>query len=88
MRGLALVTKIGSRTAHLAQLAIDPDWRRRGLAAALVGEAAALAAAAGCEQMTLLVAESNRVARLLYLSMGFVERAIFTAARREVNPCG
>lgn len=69
---LALVTLVAPATAHLAQLAVRPDARRRGVAKALVEDVAASAAAAGCQHITLLVAASNAPARRLYDSLGFV----------------
>jgi ribosomal protein S18 acetylase RimI-like enzyme len=48
----------------------------------LLKDAAALAAAAGHEEITLLVGESNRAARRLYDRLGFKPRASFVAARR------
>lgn len=82
LRALALMTTIGPRTAHLAQLVVHPNERGRGLAAQLLQEAAALAASAGHEEMTLLVGESNLAARRLYDGLGFAPRATFVAARR------
>lgn len=82
LRALALMTTIGPRTAHLAQMVVHPDERGRGMAAQLVKEAAARAAASGREEMTLLVGESNHAARRLYERLGFTPRASFVAARR------
>jgi GNAT superfamily N-acetyltransferase len=55
MRAVALVTELAAETSHLAQLAVHPDCRGRGIAAALVGDALASAAAAGRAALTLLV---------------------------------
>ena len=81
LQALALVTSIAPETAHLAQLAVRPDCRGRGLASTLLHEAMAAAAKAGKETMTLLVGERNTAARKLYGSFGFVERGSFVAAR-------
>lgn len=75
MRGLALMTRVAPATAHLAQLAVRPDSRRWGLATRLVQEAAALSHAAGCRELTLLVAAANESARRLYESLGFIEKS-------------
>jgi ribosomal protein S18 acetylase RimI-like enzyme len=72
LRGLALVTFMPPSTAHLAQLAIRPDCQRQGLATRLVREVQALADANGRQELTLLVADSNRPARCLYESLGFL----------------
>jgi ribosomal protein S18 acetylase RimI-like enzyme len=71
LRALALITLLAPATAHLAQLAVHPALRRTGVARTMVGEVAAAAAAAGCDRLTLLVAEGNDPARRLYESLGF-----------------
>jgi ribosomal protein S18 acetylase RimI-like enzyme len=83
LEALALITAIAPRTAHLAQLAVRPDCRGRGLASMLVQEVIGAAACAGKTALTLLVGERNSGARRLYASMGFVERGAFVAARRD-----
>jgi len=82
LRALALMTTIGPRTAHLAQMVVHPHERGTGIAAQLLKEAATIAASAGREEMTLLVSESNHPARHLYERLGFTPRANFVAARR------
>jgi ribosomal protein S18 acetylase RimI-like enzyme len=71
LRALALVTLVAPATAHLAQLAVRPDARRHGVATLLVEDVSAAAAAAGCTELTLLVADTNTPARRLYESLGF-----------------
>jgi ribosomal protein S18 acetylase RimI-like enzyme len=83
--GLVLVTSISQDTAHIAQVAVHPSHRGRGVATALLAEASAIAARQGCNASTLLVGASNAHARRLYESLGFVERAGFVAARRRVG---
>jgi ribosomal protein S18 acetylase RimI-like enzyme len=78
VRALALVTRVAPATAHLAQLAVRPDARRQGIARRLVEELAASAAAAGCRQLTLLVAASNAPAWRLYESLGFQRATVST----------
>jgi ribosomal protein S18 acetylase RimI-like enzyme len=80
VQALALVTSLAPQTAHLAQLAVRPDCRGRGIASALVGDVAADAARRGKTTMTLIVGEPNAAARRLYASRGFVERGTFIAA--------
>ena len=84
--GLVVTTRIAEQTAHIAQVAVAPAQRRRGLAAALVAGACARAAGAGCTAVTLLVAGSNTPAVRLYRGLGFGERATFVAARRVYQP--
>ena len=81
LQALALVTSIGPRTMHLAQLAVHPAMRGCGLATRLLREAIALAADSNASAMTLLVGEENLAARRLYASLGFVARSTFIAAR-------
>jgi GNAT superfamily N-acetyltransferase len=82
IRSLVLLTQIADRTAHIAQVAVDPTLRRQGLAATLVAEACALASEAGCTVATLLVGAANRAACALYDRMGFRAGAAFIAATR------
>jgi ribosomal protein S18 acetylase RimI-like enzyme len=81
--GAVLVTTVSPLTAHIAQIAVHPDWRGRGLASYLLREAADRSAKAGKTELTLLVSEQNEPARRLYAAMGFTHKATFLAARRE-----
>ncbi len=83
LRSVVLLTQIADRTAHVAQVAVDPALRRQGLAATLVTEACALASDAGCTVATLLVGTANRAARTLYERLGFRANAAFIAATRQ-----
>src|SRR5213075_182362 len=78
--GAVVVTAVGLRTAHIAQLAVDPGARGNGLGARLVCAAAAAANAQGYERLSLLVAESNAGAAALYERLGFQQTASFLAA--------
>jgi ribosomal protein S18 acetylase RimI-like enzyme len=79
LQGMALITSLGSSTAHLAQMAVRPDARGRRLAASLLRDASARAAAAGRTVLTLLVSERNAPARRLYESSGFTKCGRFVA---------
>lgn len=79
----AIVTTIGERTTHLAQIVVDPRARGRGLGRALVESVMATAAARGFERMTLLVAASNDRASALYDRLGYKQTATFLAAVRR-----
>jgi ribosomal protein S18 acetylase RimI-like enzyme len=83
LRGLVLTTTLQRDTAHIAQLAVDPSYRRRGLARALVEDASRRASEAGCWRVTLLVADDNTAARDLYRSLGFEPVAHFLYATRQ-----
>lgn len=65
--GLLLVDE-----AHVADVAVDPRWRRRGVASALLGGLLDELAAAGARAATLEVRASNDPAQLLYRRLGFV----------------
>lgn len=80
--GVILATRLSPDTTHVAQVAVDPAQRRRGLARLLVEQSAARAQRAGCRRQTLLVAASNAPARTLYERLGFAERATFLFAER------
>lgn len=66
-----LTTEIARQVAHVAQIAVDPDARRRGLARRLLLAAGAAATAEGMKRLTLVVDEDNTPARDLYASLGF-----------------
>lgn len=79
--GAIMVTDLGTRVAHIAQLAVDPAVRGRGLAGRLV-DTTLLAAAAMYERISLLVSSSNAPALALYKSRNFRRHASFIVARR------
>jgi ribosomal protein S18 acetylase RimI-like enzyme len=81
--GAVVVTTVGPKTAHVAQIAVDPSARGNGLGAQLICAAAAAAGAQGYERLTLLVAESNAGAGALYERLGFTQTATFLAAIRR-----
>jgi ribosomal protein S18 acetylase RimI-like enzyme len=86
MSGVVLVTRLSPETAHIAQLAVDPRDRGRGLGRRLVDAACVAARGAGCTRMTLLVESRNVTARRLYEAAGFRMRAQFVSAGGRVSP--
>lgn len=56
---------------HIANLAVHPEMRRRGIAAALLSWAVDYAKTKGLRSLTLEVRESNAAARALYTRFGF-----------------
>ncbi|MDD2220598.1 MAG: ribosomal protein S18-alanine N-acetyltransferase [Clostridia bacterium] len=57
--------------AHICNIAVAPQFRRRGLGEALLRAQIALAASLGVERMTLEVRVSNDAAQGLYKKLGF-----------------
>jgi ribosomal protein S18 acetylase RimI-like enzyme len=55
----------------LNDLYVNPDYRRRGIAKALIRQAIELVSARGDKGLTLQTAPSNRSAQALYEAMGF-----------------
>lgn len=82
MAGLVLSTRLADRTAHIAQLAVGREARRRGIGEMLTKRAYAAAGRAGCEAMTLMVDEANEPALTLYARQGFSPRGAFVSGRR------
>ncbi len=58
--------------AQLAEFAVDPDHRRKGLGRTLLRKVCANAASEGLARVTLEVREGNMAARALYVSEGFI----------------
>jgi ribosomal protein S18 acetylase RimI-like enzyme len=81
--GVLLATTLQAETAHIAQVAVDPNQRRNGLARDLIETSCALAATSGYRRMTLLVAEDNAPARALYAAAGFEPLSHFVYATRN-----
>lgn len=79
--GVALVTSIGQTTAHLAQLAVAPEMRGRGLARTLLVAARVSAdRVLRASRMSLLVSTANTAALRLYARAGFRHAGDFVAA--------
>jgi ribosomal protein S18 acetylase RimI-like enzyme len=82
LAGAALVTAVGDRTAHVAQMAVAPEHRGLGLGECLVLSACQRACNARYDRVTLLVARSNDRAGRLYARLGFESAATFLYADR------
>ena len=68
-------TYLGRRCYLIANVAVDPVYRRRGIARALTAAALEHARGRGMAEVWLHVREENAAARNLYHSLGFKERA-------------
>ena len=62
--------------AHLGNLAVDPVYRRKGIAQSLLLDLLTAARSQGIRRVTLEVRESNSIARNFYARNGFVDIAI------------
>ena len=71
-----VVGYVGSQSvidhADIMNVAIDPAYRRRGIAEALIGELECALKARGVEGVLLEVRVSNEPARSLYEKLGFI----------------
>ncbi len=84
LTAVALVTRISDGTAHLAQLAVDPQLQRRRVGAQLVELACAAAARSGCRRITVQVGGTNRPARSLFEGSQFAMLgSVLVAGRRQ-----
>lgn len=70
LAGYSVAWHIGDE-AELANLAVEPDLRRRGIGALLLDDLLALADLAPGQTVYLEVRESNEAAQALYRSRGF-----------------
>ena len=58
-------------SCHLLNLAVDPEWRRKGLAVAALEDVETYARRQDLTELHLEVRESNLPAQLLYRKVGF-----------------
>ncbi len=73
-----------SRRWVLANVAVNPDYRRQGIARALVKACLDRASSLGAEEVILQVRSHSRGAQILYASLGF--HAITTRTVWRLNP--
>ena len=73
--GYGFVVSAGE-DADLANIAVDENFRRRGIAAGILDNLEGAAASAGVKRMFLEVRVSNAAAMLLYLKRGYVGRYV------------
>jgi ribosomal protein S18 acetylase RimI-like enzyme len=75
----------------LANVAVHPEWRRRGIARMLVVASLAEAARLGARRLILQVAQSKREVQALYANLGFVTtsaRTLWTRPAHRPAPPG
>jgi ribosomal-protein-alanine N-acetyltransferase len=66
-----IIACVEARDGEIASLAVHPDYRRRGLAAALIGRVLRELRAAGIRRVELMVRLGNTAGERLYRSFGF-----------------
>lgn len=76
---LMLLFRKGASVARLYSIAVDPEFRGRGVGESLLSEAATVAAAGGAGRLRLELRPSNAAAQRLY------ERAGFTLLERRAG---
>lgn len=62
--------------AHITNIAVDPEWQKRGVATEIMIDLSLEAHARGCEALTLEVRHTNTAAQELYRRFGFVPAGI------------
>lgn len=77
--GLLLCSRVRDDVGHVTQVCLLPEYRGRGLGAALIGACSAELARRNFTLLTLTVTEANRKAVDLYKRLGFGTRRIFDA---------
>jgi len=59
---------------YMYHLAVRPDWRRKGLATAMVGDCLLRLARDGIDSCAIVVGDANRAARSFWSSLGWRRR--------------
>jgi ribosomal protein S18 acetylase RimI-like enzyme len=77
------VTETSVRKAHLAQLAVAPDFQGRGLGRLLLTRTLERLTEMGYDGLSLMVSRDNRRALDLYRSMGFALVIAFPVFGRD-----
>jgi ribosomal protein S18 acetylase RimI-like enzyme len=83
LSGLVVTTEVARGVAHIAQIAVAPSQRRKGLGRRLLLGAAARAASLGATRLTLIVSRRQTAARALCTSLGFARRGTLLYGQRR-----
>jgi len=75
-------TAEGGKSAWLEDCVVHPDYRRRGIGAALLSHALEQARALGATRVTLLTDGDNARAQALYKRLGFAPSSMLAMRRR------
>jgi ribosomal protein S18 acetylase RimI-like enzyme len=81
--GFALVTETSARSAHLAQLAVAPEYQGQGLGRRILARVVARLSEMRYQGLSLMVSRENRRALDLYRTMGFELALAFPAFSRD-----
>ncbi len=81
--GFAVVTETSPRQAHLAQLAVAPDYQGRGLGRRILGRVIERLQGMGYDGLSLMVSRENHRALDLYRSIGFDLSIAFPVFSRD-----
>ena len=82
--GFAIVTEIGRRHGHLAQVAVAPTFQGQRVGHRLVDHTFSRLAELGLDTLSLMVSRGNERAVSLYRSMGFESTYQFPVFSREL----
>ncbi len=82
--GFAIVTEIGRRHGHLAQLAVAPMFQGQGVGHRLLAHTFSRLADLGLDTLSLMVSHGNERAMALYRSMGFEPTYRFPVFSRQL----
>jgi len=80
----AIITSSDGRKGWINRLAVDPEYRRRGVARALIAEAEKALRQKGLKVFCALIEDSNKASKELFKKCGYVEhRDIIYFSKRE-----
>ncbi|MEM3565388.1 MAG: GNAT family N-acetyltransferase [Candidatus Bathyarchaeia archaeon] len=80
----AVIISSDGRKGWINRLAVDPDFRRRGVASALIAEAERILRNQGIKIFCALIEDENRASKRLFRKCGYVEhRDIIYFSKRE-----
>jgi ribosomal protein S18 acetylase RimI-like enzyme len=77
--GFVVITESAPRQGHLAQVAVRPDYQRRGVGQLLLSYSLAQLAALQFDTLSLIVSRANTGALRLYQAMGWQAVLAFPA---------